>query len=196
MHTERIMVFASQAAVAFKNASLFEQAERLSLTDQLTELFNMRYFLNFTEIEFKRSQRYERTISIAMLDIDYFKSVNDAHGHGMGDIVLREVAARIKKSVRTVDVVARFGGEEFVVLMLETDLNEACQVAERVRRAIADNPIENNGIVLSVTLSLGVAEMSETTKNLHELLKCADKALYKAKANGRNRVEGYAPEDG
>ncbi|MBI5822954.1 MAG: diguanylate cyclase [Chloroflexi bacterium] len=190
VHTERIMAFASQAAVAMENAQLFERAKRLSLTDPLTELFNMRYFLDFANLEFERVRRYARTLSVAMVDIDHFKNINDTHGHSIGDLVLREVADRIKRSVRAVDVVARYGGEEFVVLMPETGLEEACQVAERVRQIAADSPIEIKDIAISLTLSLGVAEINKTD-SLNELIKHADRALYKAKDNGRNRMESY-----
>jgi diguanylate cyclase (GGDEF)-like protein/PAS domain S-box-containing protein len=194
MHTESIAAFTSQAAVAMENAQLFEKANRLSLTDPLTELFNRRYFIDFASLEFERVRRYARTLSVAMVDVDHFKSVNDSHGHHIGDITLREIALRIKNSVRAVDVVARYGGEEFVILMPETGIDEAIQVAERVRQVIAGSPIENEDVAVSVTLSLGIVELDKNTNNLAELIKCADQALYKAKAGGRNRVEGYVAE--
>jgi diguanylate cyclase (GGDEF)-like protein len=193
VHIERVMAFANQAAVAIENAQLFEQTKRLSVTDPLTELFNMRYFLDFARLEFERVRRYERTLSIAMLDIDHFKKINDSYGHSIGDLALHEIATRIRNYVRAVDVVARYGGEEFVILMPETNLSDAGQVAERVRGAIADDPIRNKDAAISVTLSLGVAEVDANTKNLDALIKYADKALYAAKANGRNRVACYSP---
>lgn len=196
LHAERIMAFASQAAVAIENAQLYEQAKRLSFTDPLTELFNMRYFLDFARLEFDRIRRYERTASVVMLDIDHFKNINDVHGHGVGDWVLHEIAARIKNAVRAVDVVARYGGEEFIVLMPETKFEEAYQIAERIRQSIAGSPIENDGAVILATLSAGVAEVDDDAKKLEELIKYADQALYKAKANGRNRIENYAPTKG
>lgn len=192
LHAERISAFASQAAVAMENAQLYEMARNLSLTDPLTGLFNMRYFTDFSQLEFERVRRYERTLSLVMLDIDHFKNVNDTHGHNIGDLTLHEIAARIKNTVRAVDVVARYGGEEFVVLMPETALDEAVRVAERIRQTIAGQPIENDNIAISITASLGAAEIKRDTNSLDEIIKYADKALYKAKGNGRNRVETYS----
>lgn len=194
LQAERVKAFASQAAVAMENAQLYEQAKRLSLTDSLTDLFNMRYFLDFGKLEFERVRRYERTLSVVMADVDHFKNVNDQHGHHVGDQVLREIAARIKNSVRAVDVVARYGGEEFIVLMPETGLEEASGVAERIRLTVSDAPIKNMDRPISVTLSLGIAEIDKSTGSLDELIKFADQALYKAKANGRNCVVSYSHE--
>jgi diguanylate cyclase (GGDEF)-like protein len=190
-HVERLSVFASQAAVAMENAQLFEQAYYLSVTDSLTELMNRRRFFEVAKIELERTHRYRRTLSVIMIDIDHFKTINDIHGHAAGDLALREVAGRIKHSVRAVDVVARYGGEEFIVLMPETALQEACQVAERVRKSVSDDPIEDNSVEVWATLSIGVAEMDEQSSNIDTLIRYADQALYAAKAAGRNRVESY-----
>lgn len=191
LHVKRIMAFSSQAAVAIENAKLYEQARHLSLIDPLTELFNMRYFLDFAGLEFERVKRYARTLSVAMVDIDHFKSINDQYGHSMGDQALREISRRIKASIRAVDVIARYGGEEFIILMPETPLDEALAVAERVRQNAAKNLIESDDFTIAVTISLGVAEMKDDAQSLDELIKSADKALYEAKAKGRNRVEGF-----
>jgi diguanylate cyclase (GGDEF)-like protein/PAS domain S-box-containing protein len=188
LHMERIMMFAGQAAVAIENAQLYEQAKRLSMTDSLTGLFNMRYFIDFAVLEWERVRRYSRTLSVAMLDIDRFKNVNDTYGHDMGDHVLREIAQRIKNAVRNVDVVARYGGEEFVLLMPETEIELARQVAERIRAAIGETPITSDGPAIPVTVSLGVAETNEKVKDFNTLLKNADQALYAAKSAGRNQV--------
>ncbi len=192
LHADRIKAFASQAAIAIDNAKLYEKAKHLSTIDPLTDLFNMRYFLDFSQLEFERCHRYERTLSVAMVDIDHFKSVNDSYGHTTGDAVLSEIADRIQKSVRSVDVVARYGGEEFIILMPETNLNEAGWVAERVRQVVNESPMNVNEKNICVTLSVGVAEKSRATMQLDDLIKAADKALYIAKANGRNRVEAYS----
>jgi diguanylate cyclase (GGDEF)-like protein/PAS domain S-box-containing protein len=190
LHTERIVAFASQAAVAIENAKLFEQSQRLSLIDPLTELNNMRYFNNFARLEFERTRRYKRTLSVAMADIDHFKKLNDTYGHKQGDLALCEIALRIKNTVRTVDIVARYGGDEFVILMPETELEEALQVAERVRLAISEHPIEKLEATSLVTISVGVAELGPTTENMDELINQADRLLYLTKLHGRNRVEG------
>lgn len=190
-HAERLMVFAGQAAVAIENAQLFEQAYYLSVTDPLTELTNRRHFFEVARFEFERTHRYPRTLSVMMIDIDHFKNINDTHGHAVGDAALREVAARIKHSVRTVDIVARYGGEEFIVLMPETGLHEASQVAERVSSSVANRPIVEDVASVTATLSIGVAEMDENSKNIDQLIVYADKALYEAKAAGRNRVAMY-----
>ena len=185
------MAFAGQAAVAIENAQLFEQAYYLSVTDPLTQLLNRRHFFEVAKFEFERIQRFKRPLSIMMVDIDHFKNINDTHGHAVGDLALREIASRIKNSVRTVDIVARYGGEEFIILMPETGLHEALQVAERVRVSVADAAIEEDPVKISATLSIGVAEINEKSKNVDQLIIYADRALYAAKANGRNCVAGF-----
>jgi diguanylate cyclase (GGDEF)-like protein/PAS domain S-box-containing protein len=191
VHAERVSVFAAQVAIAMENAQLFEQAHYLSVTDSLTELMNRRHFFEAAKIELERTRRYHRALSVMMIDIDHFKTINDAYGHAAGDLALREVAARIKRSVRTADIVARYGGEEFIVLMPETTLQEACQVAERVRKSVSDDPIDDNSVEVWATLSIGVAEMDGQNSDIDRIIKYADQALYAAKAAGRNRVESY-----
>ena len=193
-HSERLMAFAAQSAVAIENAQLFEQAYYLSVTDPLTELINRRYFFEVVQLEFERALRYKRTLSVMMVDVDHFKNINDTFGHAVGDLALREIAARIKRTIRTIDIVARFGGEEFIVLMPETNLAEACQVAERVRHAVSDTPIEKEAGSVIVTLSIGVAELTDKSINMDQLIKDADQALYEAKAAGRNRLVGHRDE--
>jgi len=189
--SRRIMAFADQAAIAIENAQLFEQTQYLAMTDPLTELYNRRYFFDIARLEFERIQRTRRPLSIMMMDIDRFKNINDTHGHAMGDLVLHEIAARIKCSVRTMDIAARYGGEEFIVLMPETNLAEAFQVAERVRRSIADTCFESEDVTVNATLSIGVAESDENITNMDKLIIFADQALYLAKAAGRDRVVRY-----
>ena len=190
-HAERLLAFASQVAVAMENAQLFERVHHLSVTDSLTELMNRRHFFEVSKIELERTHRYHRTLSVMMIDIDHFKTINDTHGHATGDLALREVAGRIKHSVRAIDVVARYGGEEFIVLMPETTIQEACQVAERVRKSVSDDPIDDNSVEVWATLSIGVAEMDGQNSDIDRIIRYADQALYAAKAAGRNRVESY-----
>jgi len=193
---ERFQAFASQAAVAIENARLYEQAQYLSTTDPLTELNNRRYLFDIGSFELARIGRYGGCMSAIMIDIDHFKNLNDIYGHAMGDLALREVARRIKNCVRTVDIVARYGGEEFVILMPETGLQAALHVAERIRQSVAESSVVDHGLGVCTTLSLGVAEIDPDCKNLDDLLKCADQALYAAKAAGRNRPASYPTSGG
>jgi two-component system cell cycle response regulator len=129
-------------------------------------------------------------LSVLVLDIDYFKSINDTFGHDAGDDVLREFADRLKKSIRGIDLACRYGGEEFVVVMPDTDLGVATLVAERIRRRIAGErfPVEKGARALEVTISVGIAARMGPQDNAPQMLKRADEALYRAKRDGRNRV--------
>lgn len=186
---QRLRAFASQASVAIENAQFFQQVHRLSVTDGLTGLSNRRHFFEVAKVEFERARRHGRPLSIAMIDIDRFKDLNDLWGHLAGDAVLREVAQRVKDTVRAIDKVARYGGEEFVVLMPETELAEARLVAERVCRRVGEDPVVEGGVAMATTVSVGVGEINEKCASLEEVLKWADQALFAAKQAGRNRVE-------
>jgi len=160
--------------------------EELSLTDSLTSLRNRRAFDERMVEAFEHARRYERPLSLVLVDVDYFKSVNDTEGHEAGDAVLREVARRLGESTRQTDFAARVGGEEFGILLPETPLFEAMQFAEKIRAAIASEPIGNR----RMTVSLGIANVPHSrVEDAAELFRAADKALYRAKANGRNRAE-------
>jgi two-component system cell cycle response regulator len=168
----------------------------LALTDELTGLYNRRYvFAHLGELITRVNEGDART-AILMFDIDHFKSVNDTHGHPAGDEVLRELAARTLRGVRSFDLVARLGGEEFLVVMPETTLAIAASVAERLRRAVADQPftLSNEGLRLPITISIGVAVAQERNECVDWLLKRADDALYAAKNDGRNRVVALPPD--
>jgi two-component system, cell cycle response regulator len=160
--------------------------EELSLTDSLTSLRNRRAFDERLGDAFEHSRRYDRPLSLVVLDVDHFKSINDTHGHAIGDAVLRIVAERIAKCSRASDFVARIGGEEFAVILPETPLFEAMQFAEKIRAHIAATPIAG----LYVTVSLGVANaLHSRVTTTTDLFDAADQALYRAKSNGRNRTE-------
>lgn len=161
----------------------------LAVTDALTGLYNRRYFERHLNLMLGKAQEQERDMAVMILDIDYFKAVNDMHGHDAGDAVLREFATRLKRNIRGVDLACRFGGEEFVVLMPDTDPGQAEAVAERVRQAVAERPFDvGQPRPLTVTISIGVA-LNETLADTPEsILKRADVALYRAKREGRNRV--------
>lgn len=166
--------------------------EELATTDPLTGLLNRRFFFERFEEELDRAVRFNVPISVVMVDIDHFKHVNDHHGHLVGDQVLIEIAKRINSSLRKIDTVCRYGGEEFAILLPGTELSQAEQVAERVWRKVADTPIKRAGVEVNVSVSLGVAnkEQKESmTGNI--LIDHADQALYAAKKAGRNQVKIY-----
>lgn len=161
----------------------------LATTDSLTGLNNRRRFMELAEREFTRSMRYQRPLALYMLDIDHFKIVNDTHGHDVGDQVLRSLAETAVIALRGADILGRLGGEEFGVLLPETDEQAAIEVAERLRMSIEHTSIPiNNGEELKITVSLGVAVLGKNINSIAEMLKRADVALYEAKQSGRNRV--------
>ena len=183
--------FAAQASVAIENVLLHEEAERLSITDSLTGIFNRRYLELTMRREIERAQRFGRSLSLLMVDIDHFKDVNDEHGHQRGDEVLSELSRRVMGLIRTqIDHFARYGGEEFVLLLPETTCEAALQVGERVREAVAGRPFTSaTGPRLSVTVSVGAAAYPDDGDSADDLLRAADGALYRAKERGRNRTE-------
>lgn len=165
-----------------------KELERLAVTDELTGLPNRRKAIEVLETELNRHLRSGASLSVAMLDIDNFKSINDSFGHAAGDEVLAEVAIRLSGVVRDYDLVARIGGEEFLVIAPETDREGAFVLAERLRTAIAQTPFGPTGQSLAVTVSAGVTTAHESDGNIDPLLARADQALYDAKRRGRNRV--------
>jgi diguanylate cyclase (GGDEF)-like protein len=167
-----------------------EQKLRLdATTDPLTRIANRRRFLEFAAEEQARANRHHRPLSIVMVDVDFFKKVNDQYGHAGGDDVLRRIADVLSDGVRTTDMAARFGGEEFIALLSETPLDEAVTITERLRLAIAGTHIETDAGTVSVTASFGVATAAGGRVDIERLIAAADAALYVAKRNGRNRVE-------
>jgi diguanylate cyclase (GGDEF)-like protein len=181
-------IFAKQIGVSLERARLFQEVQSLALTDPLTGLQNRRSLFELGRIEFLRAGRMNRAFCCMMLDLDHFKRINDAFGHPVGDMVLREFAKRSKISVREVDLVARYGGEELIILLPETDRDTAMQVAERLRASIAATPIKASDQEIAVTVSIGVAAKDENTLELETLIARADQAMYIAKHRGRNCV--------
>ena len=180
--------FAQQVASALKRAQLFQEIQSLALTDPLTGLQNRRSLFELGKIEFARSQRMDRHFCCLMLDLDHFKTINDQYGHPVGDLVLQEFAQDCKRSVRAADLIGRYGGEELVIFLPETDLDTAVQIAERLRETIEKMPIKYGDQELHVTVSIGVSRMDENTLELETLIARADQALYIAKYKGRNQV--------
>jgi diguanylate cyclase (GGDEF)-like protein len=165
-----------------------EELEVLATTDDLTKLLNRRQFFASFQDEFERARRQGRPLSLIMIDADHFKDVNDRHGHAVGDEVLRVLAERCRGLFRATDILGRIGGEEFAAALAETDLAEALDTAERVRREVAGEPITVGTDRLRVTVSVGVAAHGGDPADSADLLQRADRALYAAKAGGRNRV--------
>jgi diguanylate cyclase (GGDEF)-like protein/PAS domain S-box-containing protein len=169
-----------------------EEAIRLSYTDDLTGIYNHRFFIEQLTLEVERQKRYPTPLSLLMIDIDYFKHYNDNNGHLAGDQVLKAIAILIQRGVRQSDIVARYGGEEFSAILINTGREEALEIAERVRRNVADTrfPNENAQPNKNLTVSVGVATFSSSISTLTDLIREADHALYRAKKGGRNRIEG------
>lgn len=166
-------------------AELFRQAS----TDSLTGISNRRYFIAQAEQELRRSRRFARDMSVMMIDIDYFKKINDTHGHAIGDAVLQGVVKSALESLRQSDFLGRLGGEEFAVILPETNLEAATDAAERLRAHMAERPIIAEREAIPCTVSVGVAQLTAKDGGIDALLGRADEALYRAKHNGRNRVE-------
>ncbi|MFI7648819.1 diguanylate cyclase [Micromonospora sp. NPDC049460] len=187
-----LRTFAGHAAVAVDNVRVHEEAQRLSLTDPLTGLWNYRYLRESIRREVERANRFGRMLSVLALDLDRFKDVNDTHGHAAGDAVLAEFARRVRGEIREVDLAFRQGGEEFVVLLPETDARGAAIVAERLGAAIREAPITADGhggaapVAIAVTVSIGIAVYPGHASTGQEVLDAADDALYAAKAAGRD----------
>ncbi len=181
------LAFANQVSVALENTRLFSEAQTQAITDSLTGIYNRRGLFQVGDFEITRARRIGRPFSTLLLDIDHFKRVNDHYGHALGDQALRILAERCRMGSRNVDIVGRYGGEEFVLLLTETHLEAAYMVAERLRRSIMDTPFQTDAGPLRVTISIGVAEASND-ETLKELIQRADIALYEAKNQGRNCV--------
>ncbi|HIE08663.1 MAG TPA: sensor domain-containing diguanylate cyclase [Armatimonadetes bacterium] len=183
-----LMLFASQAAVAIERANLYKNLERLATTDGLTGLYVHRYFQQELAKELRRAKRYNRPLSLVMMDIDDFKRLNDTYGHPEGDLVLKEIARILRRHARQEDVVARYGGEEFAIILLETGKEGAMIAADRLRRAVEGHKFALDGKKVDVTVSAGVASFPEDADTKRELIDKADEALLEAKRRGKNRV--------
>jgi len=186
----RLLVsFAATATAAIHNANLHAEVQKLAITDALTNLYNRRGFYELGQREVERSRRYKRPLVAIMMDIDHFKFINDFYGHAAGDQVLQAVAKRCSDNLRRIDILGRFGGDDFTILLPETDMFTASGVAERVRQYVANRPVMTDTSPVTITVSLGVARATATTPDLDVLISRADAAMYLAKKAGRNRVE-------
>jgi two-component system cell cycle response regulator len=196
--TDFVEHMGSIIAICLENVISNEMLKYIGLTDALTGVYNRRYMDRRLGEEIARARRQAYRLSCMYIDIDHFKQVNDTWGHQSGDDVLREVAARIKAELRISDALGRFGGEEFVVVLIDADLDNASLVAQRIRASVADQPfVVGEGRMLSVSVSIGVATLDDFERDhpiegvAQQLVAQADQALYAAKVNGRNRVVAY-----
>ncbi len=183
-----LVSFAATATTAIQNAQLHAEVQKQAITDTLTGFYNRRGFIELGRREVERSLRFGHPLSALMLDIDLFKQINDLHGHLTGDRILMGLTSRCAQELRQIDLLGRYGGDEFIVLLPETSLENACLVAERLRTSIARIPFSANGKPLYITVSVGVAALRDDCKTLESLMERADQALYQAKESGRNRV--------
>lgn len=167
---------------------MYSRSRYLSLTDELTQLPNRRCFDNDFNKEFLRAKRYKNNLTLVMFDLDNFKQVNDTYGHQCGDYILKQVAKSALQTFRQTDTVYRVGGEEFMVILTETDIHQCIIPLERFRKTIETLYLEFNNQNLNITVSIGACQYSEDIENKEELIKKADDALYKAKNTGRNKT--------
>jgi len=199
VRTDFLERLAAIVAMCLENCINLERLKRIGLTDPLTGVNNRRFFDQRLLEEVARAQRHAMPLACLLLDIDHFKSINDAHGHQVGDRVLIDAAGLMRTQLRGSDLLARYGGEEFTALLTHTDRNAALEIAERIRMAVAAHEfIIPEHESLHVTLSIGVAALATRSNDIQEestrLVACADHALYAAKHGGRNRVMSYADE--
>jgi diguanylate cyclase (GGDEF)-like protein/PAS domain S-box-containing protein len=181
--------FAATATAAIQNSRLHGEVQKLAITDALTGLYNRRGFFELGQREVERSRRFQRPQVAIMMDVDRFKFINDVYGHSAGDRVLQAVAKRCGDNLRRIDILGRFGGDEFTILLPETDIYRARGVAERVRQCVAATPVPADEALVEVSVSLGIARATSATPDLDVLISRADAAMYLAKQAGRNRVE-------
>ncbi len=187
-------VFATQAAIAIENARLYDETKLLSLTDGLTKIANRRHFDLMLDSELRKARGYTRSLSLAMIDLDNFKHFNDRYGHQAGDRLLGNIARSLKDNIRDTDFVARYGGEEFAIIFPETGNEAALRVAERVRKSIEECTIfVKNAGPKYTTISIGIASFPINAQDCTGLIASADRALYRAKQLGKNRVETIIP---
>ncbi len=179
MPHENLLFLAEQASLGFENAYRYQGAQELIYTDDLTGLFNYRYLQSILDQEIRRSERYGLQFSLVFIDLDYFKEVNDRHGHLAGSTALKEVAGLLRQSVREVDVLFRYGGDEFTALLVETDSQGAAVVAERIRRSVEEHTfLAESGICSRLTATVGYATFPENAADKKSIIDLADQAMY------------------
>jgi len=188
---DKFYILSQQFMLAIKRALLYRKVQELAIKDGLTEVSSRRYFMERFAEELLRSSKFNYKFALLMIDIDHFKKYNDHYGHFVGDAILKEVGRSIRESIRQIDLVGRYGGEEFMLILAETDGAGAMLAAERIRQAIQAKKIRVYDEDLEVTISAGLAVFPDDSKEAQPLIEKADQALYKAKESGRNRVCVY-----
>ncbi|MFH1873801.1 MAG: diguanylate cyclase [Pseudomonadota bacterium] len=190
-----LSLVSGHVALAIANARLYTKTRELSVKDELTQVYNRRHFQQMLQMEWKRSVRFSRDISVVMIDVDHFKAYNDTYGHLQGDAVLKEIGKILRNNLREVDTVARFGGEEFILLLPDTDKHGAIAVAEKIRHLVEEHKFTNDDWkeTKQMSISAGVASYPDDVQEMEEIIDHADIALYRAKEEGRNRVICYSP---
>lgn len=185
---ENLSILAEQLALEVKKISLYEKVQELAITDGLTGIYVRRHFLERLGEEIPRAKKHNLKLSVLMIDLDHFKQCNDTYGHLVGDIVLKEIAKIMKEHIRQVDLLGRYGGEEFVIALPDTDKNSAAHVADRIRQSVERYRFKAYDETIAMTISAGIATCPDDGNDVAALIDRADQALYKAKAQGRNRV--------
>ncbi len=185
---DRLHILGNQFALALRRVRLYQDIERLAITDSLTDVHTRRYLLERFEEERLRAQARKSHMAFLMVDVDFFKTYNDQFGHLTGDQILREIASIIKANIREIDIIGRYGGEEFCVVLPDTDNSGAHYVAERIRSAVENATIKAYDTTAKATVSVGITVYPQDGKEMTELIDKADWALYRAKKHGRNQV--------
>lgn len=185
---DNFSILGSQLALEIRKTKLYERIQELAITDGLTGVFLRRHFLERFHEEATRSSEHNLKLSFLMLDIDHFKQQNDTHGHLVGDVILKEIAQILKVNLREIDLLGRYGGEEFSIVLPDTDKVGGLQAAERIRLAVEEHSFKAYEELIRITISVGVAVFPDNATNVQKLIDSADKALYQAKQKGRNRV--------
>ncbi|MDD5561450.1 MAG: GGDEF domain-containing protein [Candidatus Omnitrophica bacterium] len=185
---EKFEILSQQFLIGFRRALFYQKVQGLAITDSLTQVYCRRYFLERFAEELKRSRRNKLHLCFLMIDLDNFKQFNDHYGHLVGDAILRQVSKTISDMVRQIDFIGRYGGEELVIVLAETDKEQASFAAERIRQAIEESVIKAYDEELKVTVSIGVSTFPDNAENMQDLIEKADQALYLAKGTGRNKV--------
>lgn len=186
---ENFLILAGQFAIQLQKVILYKKVQDMAITDSLTEISTRRYFLEKFKEEIRRSMRRKSGMSFLMIDLDYFKEKNDKFGHLVGDIILKEVAQILKSTLREIDIIGRYGGEEFTVVLAGIGKEGALLAAERIRSSVEHSVFKAYDEKVSVTISVGISSFPEDGVDETSLIESADKALYRAKEKGRNRVE-------